>query len=189
MQFNPDKYHRRSIRIKDFNYSESRYYYVTICTHECKELFGNICRGTISCALNDGGVAAKKFWEEIPNHYPHVGLDEFIVMPNHIHGIIILNNKIPTKRVQDIEPLQHKYQNVISGSLGSIIRGYKIGLTKWFRKNTDIEVVWQRNYYEHIIRNEKELDAARKYISDNPAKWSEDEDNPNSTNEEVIFEN
>ena len=94
-------------------------------------------------------------------------------MPNHIHEILIIDYK----RVQDIEPLRNRYQHLIPDSLGAIIRGYKIGVTKWFRQNTDIKKVWQQSFYDHIIRNDKSLDEIREYILNNPLKWDDDEYN------------
>jgi REP element-mobilizing transposase RayT len=124
--------------------------------------------------LNEYGKIVQRCWLEIPQHFPNVRLDEFIIMPNHIHGIIVINNDVG---VQNFEPLQNKYQKIIPRSIGSIVRGFKIGVTKWFRENTNIYTVWQRNYYEHIIRNEKELNEIRKYIINNPLKWELDIEN------------
>ena len=149
MQYNPDKHHRRSIRLQGYDYSQPGIYFITICTknHEC--LFGEILNGEMR--LNEFGKIAHQCWLEIPQHFPHVQLDEFVVMPDHIHGIIVLNNiVVVVVGVQNIEPLQNQnaYQHIIPRSIGSIIRGFKIGVTKKFRQNTDIYVVWQRNYYE-----------------------------------------
>ena len=109
-------------------------------------------------------------------HYPNVNLDEFVIMPNHVHGIIVINDD--NVEVQNLEPLrkqrQNKFQHIIPRSLGSIVRGFKIGVTKWFRQNTDVYTLWQRNYYEHIIRNAAELYHIRKYIIENPLKWNDD---------------
>ncbi len=175
MTYNPEIHKRKSIRLKGYDYSQGGLYFVTICTqnHEC--IFGEILdegRGTIFCALNKGGKIAEKCLIEIPKHYPKAIVDCFIVMPNHIHMILIIENN---DRTQNIVPLQEqKFQKIISGSISAIIRGYKIGVTKWFRKNTDIYDVWQRNYHEHIIRNEKSLEKIRNYIENNPEKWEED---------------
>ena len=152
-------------------------------------LFGEIkndCRGAISCARNKYGNIAKKYWEEIPEHYPYVELDEYIIMPNHIHGIIYINNDKNEnykraqngKRTQNIVSLQNDFGQIISGSLGSIIRGYKIGVTKWFRNNTDISIVWQKSFHDHIIRSDKSLNKIRNYIANNPLTWDKDENNP-----------
>lgn len=194
------KHSRRSIRLQNYDYSQEGMYFVTICTYEKEYLFGEIksdCRGTISCALNKEGKVVEQCWKEIINHYDNVDLDEFIIMPNHIHGIICITHNVNQKHhgnqnhygvqkhhgvqkhygVQDIEPLRNEYQKTISGSIGSIIRGFKIGATKWFRKNTDIYQVWQRNYYEHIIRDERDLNRIREYIILNPHNWEEDKYN------------
>jgi len=190
MKYHPDKHHRRSIRLQGYDYSQPGAYFITLCTQNRECLFGEILNGEMR--LNEFGKIAHQCWLEIPQHFPHVQLDEFVVMPDHIHGIIVLNNIVvvgvgvqnfePRPQQQNIEPLQNieprrknAYQHVIPRSVGSIIRGFKIGVTKNFRQNTDIYVVWQRNYYEHIIRNEIELNRIRQYIIDNPKKWRTDE--------------
>ncbi len=101
------------------------------------------------------------------DHFPWVMLDAFIVMPNHVHGIITVgeNNHLP---------LQSKPKHGTSRTIGSIVRGFKIGVTKWFRSNTDVHVVWQRNYYEHILRNEAAYLKIAEYIQTNPQRWEED---------------
>ena len=115
---------------------------------------------------------------EIPIHYPNVVLHDFIVMPDHIHGIIELVGvqNFVAVGVQDFEPLgnehhHHEYQKIIPRSVGSIIRGYKIGVTKWFRENQMGTRIWQRNYYEHVIRNEKSCQLISQYIINNPGRW------------------
>ncbi|ODS33636.1 MAG: hypothetical protein SCARUB_01236 [Candidatus Scalindua rubra] len=177
MRYNHDIHHRRSIRLKRYDYSQQGTYFVTICNQNPLFLFGHIAEEKM--LLNDAGKFANKCWLEIPEHFPHVTLDEFIVMPNHIHGIIIINT-MTNVGVQNLEPLhkQNKYQQIIPKSIGSIIRGFKIGVTKWFRTNTNIYNVWQRNFYEHIIRNEKELNKIREYIINNPLRWQLDRENP-----------
>ena len=173
MKYNPEKHHRQSIRLKNYDYSQDGCYYITICTYNREELFGKIRRRTTRCALFEIGIISEKFWQEIPTHFPYVELDEYIIMPNHIHGILILN-----RGVQHVEPLRNKYQKIIPGSIGSIIRGYKASVTKWIRQNTDIYMVWQRNYHDHIIKHTKELNHIRKYIIENHRNWTEDENNP-----------
>ncbi len=175
MKFDPEKHHRRSIRLKGYDYSQPGAYFITICTKNRKFLFGNVINGKM--ILNDAGQIAQKCWLEIPNHYPNVILDEFIIMPNHIHGIIIINvgaNNNSPPHINNNPPQQPSLFRSPSGTIGSIIRGFKIGVTKWFRQNTDIYDVWQRNYYEHIIRNEQELNKIREYIINNPLKWELD---------------
>jgi REP element-mobilizing transposase RayT len=111
--------------------------------------------------LNDVGKIVEKCVSDIPAHYPHVELDKFVIMPNHVHMIITIYPDNDAVAAQDFVPLQHNFQHVIPGSISSIIRGFKTGVTKWCRKYTNIRDIWQRNYYEHVIRNEKELNKIR----------------------------
>lgn len=173
MTYNPEKHHRRSIRLQGYDYSQPGGYFITICTHNRKCLFGDVVNGEM--ILNAFGDIVKNCWLEIPEHFPHVGLDEYVIMPDHVHGIIIIKNNVG---VQNFEPPQNQYQKIIPKSIGSIIRGFKIGVTKWFRQNTDIYIVWQRNYYEHIVRNEYELNKIRTYIINNPKNWEFDKNYP-----------
>ena len=183
MRHDPEKHHRRSIRLKGYNYSQAGCYYLTVVTQNRECLFGDVVDGKM--VLNGAGRVAQTCWLEIPNHFPNVHLDAFIIMPNHIHGIIFIINDEMGKSVgvQNFEPLQrsnqNKYQQIIPHSIGSIIRGFKIGVTKWFRHNTDIYTVWQRNYWEHVIRDEKELNHIQEYTINNPLKWDFDDENPN----------
>ena len=180
MKFNPEKHYRRSIRLHNYDYSAGTYF-VTICSKDRECLLGDIIDHKME--LNEYGRIVERYWINITNHYPYVYLDEYIIMPNHLHGILIIKNDLDNRvGVQNFEPLQriknNKFQHIIPKSLGSIIRGFKIGVTKWFRKNTEIYIFWQRNYYEHIVYNEEELGRIRRYISNNPYKWTEDKDNP-----------
>jgi len=162
---------RKSIRLKEFNYSSAGFYFVTICTDDKIHLFGKIIDNEVR--LNTAGRIAQECWSEIPVHYPRVKLDVFTIMPNHVHGILIIENHANT-RAQDIVPLQSQYQKTLSGSIGAIVRGYKIGVSKWFQQNTQIKDVWQKNYYEHVIRKEESLLKIQEYILNNPASWEKD---------------
>lgn len=203
-KYNPQIHHRRSIRLKGYDYSQAGLYFITICIHNRECLFGEII-GRIQnvgvenfkplpqpeMKLNDAGKIANECWLEIPKHFPNAVLHEHIVMPNHVHGIIELmgndvTNAIPhVVGVENFQSLQHdttnqnKFQKMIPRSIGSIVKGFKIGVTKWFRdiKTEDFppqRQVWQRNYYEHIIRNEQSYQTISNYIINNPAKWEED---------------
>ena len=174
MKYNPEKYHRRSIRLKGYDYSQSGGYYLTIVTQDRKCLFGDIINGKM--ILNESGRFAQKCWLDIPKHFPHVYLDEFIIMPNHIHGIIIIDDKYVGAK--NFSPLPFRSP---SKTVGSIIRGFKIGVTKWFRNNTDVYDVWQRNYWEHVIRDDNDLNRIREYIINNPSQWEMDNENPNKS--------
>jgi putative transposase len=200
--YNPEIHHRRSIRLKGYDYSCPGAYYITICAKYREHLFGNIENGMM--VLNECGMVAQKYWLEIPMHFPNVILDEYVVMPDHIHGIIFIdtteyvganvgaNNYSPLRtdttprmdtmprmdtapRMNTTSPRTDTTPSIIkpgtSKTIGSIVRGFKIGITKWFQENTDILSPWQRNYYEHIIRDENELNRIRQYIIDNPENW------------------
>ena len=174
MKYNAKEHKRRSIRLKGYNYSQQGMYFVIVCNHNHLCLFGHIAEEKI--LLNDAGKFANKCWLEIPEHFPHSTLDEFIVMPNHIHGIIIIEDV--NVGANNYSPLQINQFRSPFRTIGSIIRGFKIGVTKWFRANTNVNNVWQCNYYEHVIRNENKLNKIREYIQNNPLKWHLDRENP-----------
>jgi len=189
---NYDKYshHRRSIRLKGYDYSQAGAYFVTICTRNRECLFGDIVDAEMR--LNDAGHMVWDLWQKIPGHFPHADIDEFVVMPNHVHGIIVIVG------AQFIAPLDcdAMNRNKIQGAMnhaptsrdainnkkpvGEIVRAFKARFTHAINniRNTQGHPVWQRNYYEHIIRNEEEMDRIREYIIENPVKWAEDVDNP-----------
>jgi REP element-mobilizing transposase RayT len=202
--------HRRSTRLRARDYSSPGNYFVTLCTHERRHLFGEIVDGVMH--PNDLGEAAELFWNEIPRHFPQVELDEHIVMPNHAHGIIrIVNHEwVPAKPTvraigipgllvagtngvivgaNDHSPLHAPNPSRVlpanrdrprgtSRTIGSMIRGFKIGVTRAAGMRMDIDTVWQRNYHDHIIRNDRTLERVRAYIRNNPANWDRDRHNP-----------
>ncbi len=155
---------------------------MTVCTwdHEC--LFGRIVGDAME--LNDAGRAVERCWCHIPAHFPQVELDAFVVMPNHIHGILILreNNNLARPMGNPVGANHHSpvppRPRGTSRTVGSIIRGFKIGVTKWMRENAGASDVWQRNYHEHVIRNQKSLNHIRQYITNNPASWARDKYGP-----------
>ena len=173
-------YSRRSIRLKGYDYSSAGAYFVTICAKDRKCIFGDIEHEEMR--LSEGGKIADECWRNIPMHYPSVFLDEYIIMPNHVHGVILIDND--DVGVQNFEPLQrqvtreNKFQQIIPKSVGSIVRGFKTGVTKWFRQNTGVYTVWQSNYFDRIVRDDDELNRIREYIIYNPLKWADHEDNP-----------
>ncbi len=187
LKYNPNIGHRRSIRLKGYDYSQAGLYFITICCHDRACLFGEIVGAenneSPKMALNDAGKIANQCWMEIPKHFPNSVLHEHIVMPNHVHGIIELisepvgaENFPPNKnRMNDVNGA-NDYSPLRSPSktIGSIVRGFKIGVTKWFRNNADHKTIWQRNYHEHIIRNEQSYQAIAEYIVNNPLKWEDD---------------
>lgn len=180
MYYNPNIHHRRSIRLAGFDYSREALYYVTLCCEDRASLFGEIIDRQMF--LSTPGKIAQACWLEIPDHFPNAVLHDFIIMPNHVHGIVELNNdaehdlkelKYRKGSYPEI-PQRHAFQRLIPRSIGSIVKGFKIGVTKWMRANTEIHVVWQRDYYEHIIRDEEDYRRISDYIQDNPANWEKD---------------
>jgi len=169
-------HNRKSTRLKEYDYSQPGEYFITICMYDKKYVFGEVIEERTT--LSPAGEIAKKCWEEIPRHFHNVELDECVIMPNHIHGIIILNE---TVGVEYIQPLQNKYQRVIPKSLGSIVRSYKAAVTRECCKNNYSYLQWQSLFYDRIIRSDKELGIIRDYIINNPFKWHLDEENPYKT--------
>ncbi len=178
MNFNREIHHRRSSRLPGYDYSQAGMYFVTICTNQKECLFGEIIDGEMR--LNECGEIVGKRWNEIPLHYPNVKLDECVIMPNHVHGIIALENS-RLVGAQHAAPLQNI--NVAPGSLGAIVRSFKSAVTKRINEIGSMTgiTIWQRNYHEHIIRDEKSLNQIREYIVNNPAQWEMDNENPNYT--------
>jgi len=179
VKYNPNIHHRRSIRLQGNDYSKSGFYYLTLICKDRIHRFGNVENAKM--VYNDTGKIAHECWLEIPKHFPKVILHEFVIMPNHIHGIIELKNSVKVETENHQMPRnefkRNEFQKMIPRSIGSIVKGYKIGVTKGFRKNhpqnADDEPVqfWQRDYYEHIIRNKLSYYNRSIYIKNNPAKW------------------
>jgi REP element-mobilizing transposase RayT len=186
-RYDPEKHHRRSIRLRGYDYARPGAYFVTICTRERECLFGDAANGAMN--LNEYGKIAYEEWIRSATIRHEIRLDEFIVMPNHLHGIVILTDGRGSHSVGATgrSPLQpaHEPQTFRPGppknSLGSFIAGFKSATTQRINRirGTPGMSLWQRNYYEHVIRNEDELNQIRTYISENPLKWELDENHPN----------
>jgi putative transposase len=177
MKLYKNKFRVDSTRLKDWDYSSTVYYFVIICTKRHVCFFGEVVEGEMK--LTSLGVVALKSWQEIPHHFPHVKLDAFVVMPNHIHGIVIIESDDQIVETQNFASLQEFQPNKFgpqSKNLASIIRGYKIGVKKWSTINK-IPFAWQERFYDHIIRNEDDLNDIREYIVNNPLNWEKDEEN------------
>ncbi len=179
-----NKYRIPSARASWHGYN-SGIYFVTICTKNREHYFGEIINGEMQLSII--GLIAKKCWQEIPQHFPHVEIPIWVVMPNHIHGIIMIEQPLETQNYVDMHnPIET--QNFASlqqqtnanrfgpqsKNLASVIRGFKIGVTKFARQN-DIPFVWQPRFYDRIIRNNDELNRIVLYIEQNIAKWDEDD--------------
>jgi len=169
----PEKRHRRSIRLRDYDYTQSGAYFVTTCTYRRVCLFGEVLQGCMQ--LNNHGQTVTTYWDDLVNHYPKVELDVFVGMPNHVHGIIVLPDNVGA----GFKPAPTRHHG-----LPEIVRGFKTFSPRRINqlRNTPGQTVWQRNYYDHVIRSEDELDRIRQYILDNPVRWPEDVENPQNTN-------
>jgi putative transposase len=230
MAFDPEVHHRRSIRLSGYDYSESGAYFLTLCVRDMKPLFGRVAEGKMG--LSPTGLVVQDCWLEIPRHFRQVELDEFVVMPNHLHGILLLTvgarhgvpdvadigaqHRVPEvanvgaqHRVPEVanvgarhgvpsrrRPVLEQFGRAVSGSLATVIRLFKQAVTKRARALRvgahhgvpDVADVgarhgvplqkWQRNYYEHIIRDGGELGKIREYIATNPLRWACDRYNP-----------
>jgi REP element-mobilizing transposase RayT len=179
MKYNPDIHHRRSIRLKGFDYSHAGAYFVTLCTQKRECLFGEIANGKV--ALSPYGQIVKEEWVRTAEIRKELIMDLFVVMPNHLHGIVFIhNNAYRPVGAHGRAPLRDNGSQRKPRSLGAFIAGFKSVVTKRInvmRKKPAVPV-WQRNYYEHIIRNENELIRTSEYILNHPARWAEDENNP-----------
>lgn len=167
-----------STRLKGYDYSQPGEYFVTICTHDHECLFGTVADEEVR--LSAIGEIAKNCWKEIPKHFLNVDLDEFIIMPNHIHGIIIINDNDINMQSTNCRDVQLNVSTRISPrkeTLSVVIRTYKATVTTLCRRNGFYEFKWQPGFYEHIIRDEKDLQNTRDYIINNPIKWLYDKEN------------
>ena len=164
---------RRSIRLRDYDYGQNGAYFVTICVAQRLCLLGDIMDGVMRCSTV--GEVVESAWNDLPNHTPGLILDTWVVMPNHLHGIVIL----PGDPL--LEPLSQTISRGIKpGSLGAVVGSFKSAVSRQVSAGnlSHVRPLWQRNYFERIIRNDRELDATRRYIEANPARWAEDPDHP-----------
>jgi len=189
-KYNPNIHHRRSIRLKGYDYSQAGAYFITICCKDRICRFGDVVENEM--ILNEFGQIAYDEWIKTPQLRKNVELDVFVVMPNHIHGIIVLNDmgrgelhspdnidiivsyditneNAPNQKGEYNSPLRSPSNNI-----GAIVRGYKSTVTKQINLLNDCDSVWQHNYHEHIIRNEQSYQTISNYIINNPAKWNDD---------------
>lgn len=178
MGFNKKIHHRKSIRLRGYDYSQPGAYFITICTHQRQLLFGDIVDGVMM--LNVAGAMVEKYWREIPQHYPGIELNEHVIMPNHFHGIVHVGALLAAPQSPVAAPQIHAdmKQGAASSAptLGKIVRRFKsmsaIAVNRCL--NRQGQPVWQRNYHEHIIRNEEAYLKMAEYIQTNPLKWQED---------------
>jgi len=188
---------RHTTRLPGYDYTQPGGYYVTIVTRGRDPVLGAVVDGVV--VLATPGVIVQKAWRSLPHHFANVVLDEFVIMPNHVHGIVMITDGIRVKPnmmdgncrgeasgmgcvgstvtpFPDASPLPHGTQR---GSFGAILQNFKSISARRINamQNTPGQPFWQRNYYEHVIRNETDLQKIRQYIHDNPSKWEFDEEN------------
>jgi REP element-mobilizing transposase RayT len=211
MAFNPEKHHRRSIRLKGYDYSMAGAYFVTMCVSNRQRLFGNVIDGKM--ILNEAGRMVETIWMQLAIRFEFIELDEFTVMPNHFHGILVLSGRgescirpvsdescirtdsdescIRTGRGEScIRPStvsgDHKDRpdGTLPGTVGRVIQAFKSISTHEYINGVKHKnwtpfpgKLWQRNYYEHIIRDDESLKRIRAYIINNPLQWAYDREN------------
>ena len=190
MKYDPNKHHRQSIRLPGYDYSQSGAYFVTICADRRQCLFGDVVDGQMR--LNQYGAIVAETYQWLCQRYPYLISDEWIVMPNHFHAIMVITDK-PRRGVSRNAPTINKQRttdnsNNLSKStikrkpLGRLIGAFKTVSTKKINILQDAPgtTLWQRNYYEHIIRNQDAMDKIRQYIVNNPLSWENDRLHPNN---------
>ena len=200
-EYDPDIHHRRSIRLPGYDYSQEGWYFITICTQKWLCLFGEIVQNRMQ--LNDAGLMVEEWWKKSTDKFPHVQIDEYVVMPNHFHGIISIGvvhhgvGATPCGRPQNHHEPGQSHGNARNGlgrphgaapTIGDVVRWFKTMTTNQYIRGVKqngwkpfFKKLWQRNYYEHVIRDEEELNHYRQYVTDNPANWQTDEENPDAT--------
>ena len=170
MPQSPERPARKSPRLKGYDYAQDGAYFVTICTHNRICLFGEVRNEAM--VLNHNGQIVEACWYDLPRHYPNIELDAFIVMPNHVHGIIILRNGVgvglrpsPTEKIHDLPEIVRALKSFAARRINE-------------RRDTPGQVVWQRSFHDRIIRSETEWNALRQYTLSNPAQWEADTFHP-----------
>ena len=188
MTFTPNIHHRRSIRLKNYDYSQPGAYFVTVCTHNRDSLFGHIHENAM--IMNEAGVMIDRWWRELPKKYPMVDTDDYMVMPNHFHGIVAIVGAALRGRPDGSDPniagdRPGGQPHRVAPTLGDMIDWFKTMTTNDYIRGVKQcqwrpfpGKLWQRNYYEHVIRNEHDLNAIREYVVNNPASWEKDNENP-----------
>ncbi|MEM7712311.1 MAG: transposase [Cyanobacteria bacterium P01_A01_bin.68] len=185
------KYRIESTRLPDRDYAANGWYFLTICTKDCIYHFGNdVVSGQVQ--LTPIGEIAQQFFLDIPKHAKHTYVDSYVVMPNHVHGIVVIDKpqNVETRNIashniasHNIASLQqptdesNKFGPLKPGSLQAIIHSYKSAVTRWCGRNGYKDFKWQERFYESIIRANDSIDRIRQYINNNPAKWEQNKNN------------
>ena len=179
MKYSPEIYHRKSIRLKNYDYSLEGLYFITICCQNREHLFGEIVKGKM--ILNNAGLMIQRIYEELPKYFEKMEIGEYVIMPNHFHCVIEIVDLVGVPLVGTQMSGNNRATTRVAPTVGDIIGTFKSLTTIEYIKmvknnqlpNFDRRI-WQKNYYEHIIRNEEEYTKISKYIENNPTKWDED---------------
>ncbi len=175
MALHKRKYRVESIRLKNHDYGADGYYFITICTRNRQSFFGDIIAGAMR--LSTIGEIAQKFWQEIPKHSTYAYPDEYVIMPNHIHGIICISRP-PAKRDETKQPACfNKFAPLPSNSLQAIVHSYKAAVTRWCNKHNQSHFSWQTRFHEDVICDKDAHRNIRTCIANNPQKWEYDRNN------------
>ncbi|WP_204141832.1 transposase [Halomicronema sp. CCY15110] len=182
MPYDPDHHHRRSIRLQGYNYSSAGAYFITLCTFQRQCLFGQIIDGVMQ--LNECGQIVFEEWLNSSSIRQEIEFDQWVIMPNHLHGIVLITPVGAHGRAPLPEPAPRRVGVAYRKprSLSSFVAGFKSATTKRINtaRNSTGTPVWQRNYYEHIIRSEASCQRIRQYIHSNPATWQDDQLHPSN---------
>jgi putative transposase len=179
-----DKYRVESARLRGWDYASAGWYFVTICTHQRACVFGRVVDGNVE--LSPLGEIACQYWVEIPAHTSGIETDAFTIMPNHMHGIIVIPEhpdpvetqhaaSLQTLSATSLPPDPMSAISLKAGSLSAVVRSYKSAVTRWAGLNGYDSFAWQARFHDHIICDEPELNRIRRYIHDNPLKWTLDD--------------
>jgi putative transposase len=188
MTFDPTRHHRRSLRLPGHDYRQAGACFITLCTHDRACLFGEVVGDQVR--LTALGETVRRCWQAIPDHFSHVRLDAFVVMPNHVHGILWLANSVGARHAVPLRgvgfgrpvagSMEERFGRPVAGSIPTIIRSFKSAATREINAHRRMPeaAVWLRGYFEHVIRDEPALGQVREYLANNPRQWAMDRENP-----------
>jgi putative transposase len=179
MPYDPNIHHRRSVRLQGYDYSRGGAYFITICTQDRTRLLGEIIDGQMS--LSAAGQMIEEVWAGLPMRFPTIVLDAFVVMPDHLHGVLILSDETGEPNAgAEVGNVNEHAPGTLPGTIGRILQTFKSTSTHFYIQGVRQQGwppfagrLWQRNYYERIIRNEQALERIRTYINANPSRWAE----------------
>ena len=187
MRYDPDKHHRRSIRLRGYDYSQPGAYFVTICVQRRQCLFGEIVGEEMR--LNDAGHMVERWWAELANKFPMVDTQGHGAMPNHFHGVVVIRADVGAAlrgRPLPSPGIGHPHRD--APTVGDILDWFKTMTTNEYIRGVKTHAwtvfpgkLWQRGYYEHVVRDDDELQRIQEYIATNPQRWAWDAQNPAAT--------